>query len=312
MPSSVTATPRCSDTWLYWELKAVAQRQVIPEFDVYATAPVSPWRKTTIDAYGIEPAFGVSWFRRVKTQVSWRLDKMLYQKTRLYDPATGNEVPFDPATDPTAIGQGVMGIGRAALAFDWRAREFAVMSGTALGGALDIANSTFRSDFDFWKASGFWEQGIKIFRRHNFVYSFGGAMGHNLPLWWESTGGGKSLRGYLEQQYRGDTQIFARAEYHFPLFSIGSLDFRALGFYDFMALWYRELPTDLTGNGYLYRPSQRPHVQPRLRGPGLRLGSATPTTPWAQACASSCGPWPFPWWGSTRASASRARSGDSS
>ena len=78
----------------------------------------------------------------------------------------------------------------------------------------------------------------------DFIYILGGTIGKDLPLWWETTAGGGNLRGYLGQQFRGDTQLNARAEYHFPLFSIGSLDFRALGFYDLAAIWFRSLPTD--------------------------------------------------------------------
>ncbi|HEY5088694.1 MAG TPA: polymerase, partial [Polyangia bacterium] len=55
---------------------------------------------------------------------------------------------------------------------------------------------------------------------------------------------GPNLRGFLNQQFRGDTQLWGKAEYHFPLFSIGSLDFRALGFYDVSAIWFREVPTN--------------------------------------------------------------------
>jgi outer membrane protein assembly factor BamA len=254
--------PALFGTWIYWELKGIVQRQIIPEYDINDKAPKSPWRETTLDSYGFEPAVGIAWFRRVKTQVSWRLDKINYQdqKLRLLDPITGNTLPVDPVADASTRG-GVMGIGRAALAFDWRAREFAVMTGPALGGNLDIGSSTFGGDFKFWRASGFWEQGFRIFRRHNFIYSFGGTVGHNLPLWWDTTAGGPNLRGYLAQQFRGDTQLNSRAEYHFPLFSIGSLDFRALGFYDMSAIWFRNLPSDVGGT-YLFRPEDQRTFNP--------------------------------------------------
>jgi outer membrane protein insertion porin family len=143
---------------------------------------------------------------------------------------------------------GTIGVGRAAVAFDWRSRLFAVMSGQALGGNIDIGGSEFGGDFSFWRASVFWEQGIKILRRHNFIYSGFALTGHNLPLSWDAASGGPNLRGYLYPQFRGDTQIAAKAEYHFPLFSVGSADFRGLAFYDLGAVWFRELPEgcDLT------------------------------------------------------------------
>ena len=101
--------------------------------------------------------------------------------------------------------------------------------------------------------SAFWEQGIRIFRKHNFIYSFSGTIGENVPLRWDTTAGGNNLRGYLVQQFRGDTQLNAKAEYHFPLFSIGSADFRALAFYDASAIWFRHLPTGYPIDGYVRR-----------------------------------------------------------
>ncbi len=249
--------PALFASWVYWEMKVIAQRLIIPEYSIYDLTPSSPWRQTTLDAYGIEPAVGIAWFRRVRTQVSWRLDKIVYQadKLQISPSADGNLAPpTDPDNQATTRG-GLMGIGRAALAFDWRAREFAVMRGSALGGNLDFGSPAFGGDFRFWRASAFWEQGYRIFRRHNFIYSFGGTAGHNLPIWWDTVAGGPGLRGYLGQQFRGDTQLSGKAEYHFPLFSVGSLDIRALGFYDFSAIWFRSLPGgDPNAAGYLARP----------------------------------------------------------
>ena len=70
----------------------------------------------------------------------------------------------------------------------------------------------------------------------------GATFGNDLPFWMENLAGGPNLRGYLFQQFRGDSQVAARGEYHFPLFSISSLDFRALVFYDVQGIWLRDLP----------------------------------------------------------------------
>ena len=91
------------------------------------------------------------------------------------------------------------------------------------------AGRSFGGDFKYWKAGASWEHGIKVFKSHNFVYSASTRVGKNLPFTQEMTAGGTNLRGYLYQQFRGDTQVHAEVEYHFPLFSIGPLDFRALG-----------------------------------------------------------------------------------
>ena len=67
--------------------------------------------------------------------------------------------------------------------------------------------------------------------------------------------GGTNLRGYLQQQFRGDTQVQAEVEYHFPLFSIGPLDFRALAFYDAVGGLVPQSAPELTApdaGGYTY------------------------------------------------------------
>lgn len=235
--------PSLFGTWMYWQLQGVAQRQIIPEYNNYGPGgslgtPVEI-RETRLWSYGVEPAVGVAWFRRVRTQVAWHLEKFQYFDQGSDDPITHQQVT--QATVP-----GTVGIGRANLTFDFRAREFAVMTGEALSTSLDYASPTFGSDFTFWRAGASWEQGIKFFKSHNFIYSGGGIVGHNLPFWNENTAGGANLRGYLAQQFRGDTQLWGKVEYHFPLFSIGSLDVRGLGFYDVAAIWFRELPTQPT------------------------------------------------------------------
>ncbi|HEY7374933.1 MAG TPA: BamA/TamA family outer membrane protein [Polyangia bacterium] len=226
--------PSWFGTWIYWQLQGYFQRQNIPEYspeDIAADA--GPFRTTLLNSYGVEPALGVAWFRRVKTQIAWRVER--------YDLVSAVDGTGTPITTPATQGATV-GVGKASLSFDFRAREFAVMTGTSLGGGFDLATPDFRGDLNFWRVGGGVEHGVKFFRSHNLVVSAGGTFGHNLPFWMEDTAGGPNLRGYLFQQFRGDSQLQAHGEYHFPLFSISSLDFRALAFYDVQAIWWRELP----------------------------------------------------------------------
>ena len=247
--------PALFGTWMYWEMKGIYQRQIIPEYDPSMLAPSSPYRQTTFDSFGVEPAFGVAWFRRVKTQISWRLDRVQYKGTEYFDPTTGAvNLPVGPYSGPAASKGGHVAYGRAGVAFDWRAREQAIMTGPALGGNFDVGSPDLGGDYTFWRTSAFWEQGFRVFRRHNFIYSAGGTMAHNLPIWLDPASGGTNLRGYLVSQFRGDSQLNAKVEYHFPLFSVGSLDFRALVFYDASAVWFRALPPLDPTTGYYTRP----------------------------------------------------------
>jgi outer membrane protein insertion porin family len=271
--SGVTAAyrdPSMFGSWFYWQIQGLWDRQVIPEYQSYgldnAGNEVSlstpfEFRETKVTSYGFEGAIGVAWLRRVKTQVAWHLEK--FGTPTSDDPATGQPT----ASTPLATQGGTVGIGRASLTFDFRAREFAVMHGTALAVALDYATPAFNSDFTYWRAGASWEHGIRFFKSHNFVYSAGVTAGHNLPFWSENTAGGPNMRGFLSQQFRGDTQAGGKAEYHFPLFSVGSLDFRGLGFYDLQAIWFRDLPPGCVVGAFCTRdtPDMRnfpPQVNP--------------------------------------------------
>lgn len=232
--------PSLFGSWVYWQMQAFVQKQIIPEYDNSVDYPLTPERETRMNSYGFELMTGIAWFRRLKTQVAWQLQKVN---------VTGSDIPeFDgmpqmPYMGPNAAQSALVGIGRAGLSFDFRAREFAVMTGMALGASIDLASTSFGSDLEYWRVGASFERGVKFFHSHNLIYSAYGALGHNLPFWNEYTAGGSNLRGYLFQQFRGDSTASGKVEYHFPLFSIGSLDFRALAFYDVAAVWFRSLPT---------------------------------------------------------------------
>jgi outer membrane protein assembly factor BamA len=237
--------PALFGTWIYWQLQGSYKREVTPEYDPAVLAPDSPIRETKLTTFAFEPAIGIAWFRRVRTQVAWRLSKVEVGDDGSTIP--GTSMPAQLATKGATVG-----MGRASVTFDFRAREFSVMTGSALGGSLDVANPGFKSDLTFWRAGVGYEQGVRFFKSHNFIYSVSGTVGSNLPLWMENTAGGPDLRGYLYQQFRGDTQLAGKAEYHFPLFSAGSADFRALVFFDSSAIWYRSLPMFMTADGSYY------------------------------------------------------------
>jgi outer membrane protein assembly factor BamA len=245
--------PSLFGSWIFWQLQAFVQKGVFPEYNNNVLSDPVAFRETRLVSWAFEPAVGIAWFRRVKTQVSWRIEQIDFDKS---DAPDNHDLILEPSTKG-----GMLGVGKANLTFDFRSREFAVMRGAALAGQLDFGGPDFGGDFKYWKAAASWEHGIKLFKAHNFIYFVYAAAGHNLPFTQEAMAGGTNLRGYLYQQFRGDTQLAAKAEYHFPLFSIGPLDFRALGFYDFSAIWFRETPGMLVGpdaGGYFYNRRDTP------------------------------------------------------
>jgi outer membrane protein assembly factor BamA len=286
--------PSLFGTWIYWQLQGVVQRQVIPEYQNSGVTPIGvaslghpfEFRETRLFSYGFEPSFGVAWMRRVRTQVAWHLERFSYFSAGVdaLGQPTGSDLPSDSSIPLVAATKGgTSGFGRANLSFDFRAREFAVMTGQALSMNFDYGSSAFGSDFNFYRGGVGWEQGIKFFKSHNLIYSANATAGHNLLFWNENTAGGNNLRGYIGQQFRGDTQVGGKLEYHFPLFSISSLDFRALGFYDFQAVWFRNPPEGTIvsdpngavpyGSSYIQRDTRDARTYPTMMPTGFSRDS---------------------------------------
>ncbi len=249
--------PAFFGSWVFWDFAGRFQDQTVPEYSNVPGYPLTPVRETGLRSYGFQASLGVAWFRRVKTNVGWALDKFELRQTKLHDGPM--EFP-DAGALPPATGVGKRGYFNASLTFDFRAREHAITWGPALSFGIDHGSPTWGGDpkFHYVKVRGSFDLGIRIMRRQNLILRLGGYAGRDLPLWSENSVGGTDLRGYLYHQFAGDTQFNSQVEYHFPLFSILKLDIRGVVFGDGAAIWYRNLPhTDLTGQYYDQRADGR-------------------------------------------------------
>lgn len=73
----------------------------------------------------------------------------------------------------------------------------------------------------------------RLFGEHELELRGIASGGYHMPMHEEvSLGGVSDLRGYATDQFRGDLNLVARAEYSVPLFKYRIFAFRALGFYD--------------------------------------------------------------------------------
>jgi len=94
------------------------------------------------------------------------------------------------------------------------------------------------SDFRYYSVGLYTLNAIKLLERHDLVLRGSLNIGHNLPFQQEFTTGGTAMRGWLNDQFRGDFKVAATAEYSFPLFGInmgewlGTMSVRGLGFWD--------------------------------------------------------------------------------
>ena len=77
--------PSWFGTWIYWQLQGNFQRQNLSEYlPGDEGADQGPYRSTLLTSYAIEPTLGIAWWRRVKTQVAWRVEKINVDKS--YNP----------------------------------------------------------------------------------------------------------------------------------------------------------------------------------------------------------------------------------
>ncbi len=244
--------PALFGTWMFFTVKGRFQSQIIPEYsnrEEYAS-PLVPMRNTKLRSFGGDLSFGVAWFRKVRTSFGWTIDRndVRWSSSTWTDPANPESghnpnAPL-PGTLAPAATSARRGNASVNLTFDFRARQHAVMYGNALGFNLEFAGHQWGSEenLHYWKMSASYEHGIRFFRRHNIILRAGAIMGDTMPLWTENSAGGTNLRGYVYRQFQGDTHLRSQVEYHFPLFSLWSLDVRGLLFNDAAAIWFRKLP----------------------------------------------------------------------
>jgi outer membrane protein insertion porin family len=277
--------PAVFGSWGFFTLKGKYQSQIIPEYSNTSIPdlPLEPIRNTKLRSYGFEANVGVAWFRKVRTSFGWNLDQNDVLWSSLADPnnptlfpALGNQTIAQALGNPppAAATSARRGNATVNLTFDFRARQHAIMYGNALGFTFEYAAPRWgsQSSLWYWKASTSYEHGIRFFQQHNLIIRAGGIAGENLPLWSENSAGGTNLRGYLYRQFQGDTHLRTQVEYHFPLFSLWTVDVRGLVFNDAAAIWFRQLPEQYPvggGTAYLPRDDGRQFLPPAFLQQGF-------------------------------------------
>jgi outer membrane protein assembly factor BamA len=121
---------------------------------------------------------------------------------------------------------------------DRRANWYGVSTGTRVIASFETSLPQLGSAFHYYDFGAQFYRAYKILERHNLVIKSQLHIGHHLPFQQEFLTGGTSMRGWLNNQFRGDFQTFSNVEYSVPLFTIpfprpvGELAVRALAFVD--------------------------------------------------------------------------------
>lgn len=133
------------------------------------------------------------------------------------------------------------------LSIDRRANWYGVASGYR--GSLTFEHSILSDDFHYYQLNASLLRAWQVLDRHNLVIKARADVGHHLPFQQEFTTGGTTMRGWINNQFRGDLRALVNLEYSAPMFTIWGLSFRALTFFD--SSYTTFLSTDNPERNYL-------------------------------------------------------------
>jgi len=175
---------------------------------------------------GIEP------FRGFKLDARLRGAKVSFQNVA--------QVTSDPGVVPTDTGGKPLKPGKEgfdvsnelSLTIDRRANWYGIQSGYKYQASFEYSVPQLGSDFHYYIFNLSLWKAVQVLERHNLVAKAGINLGHTLPFQQEFTMGGTSMRGYLNDQFRGDVRVTGNLEYSLPLFTVSGLSVRGLAFFD--------------------------------------------------------------------------------
>ncbi len=226
-------------------------------------------RSTRINTFGFVTEFTVNWFETFRTAVKYRYTRVHPLSPQAEYPVTA-PAQLAHETDSDASMRLMAGI-------DTRQNLGPILEGLNLEASYELSLEGLGSAYDYQKFGLLYRQGIRLFASQNLVLRVEGQYGRQLPFHSELLTGGTNLRGFLHRQFRGDTRASVTAEYHFPLFEVGVLQVRGVGFSDTAVTYFRDVPDSgqlLGVNGQLAR-GYLPGQSEGLHGSQLAQGVGT-------------------------------------
>ncbi len=199
-------------------------------------------RESRLNYLNAGAKLGIELFRGFKFDVRIRGARVSYGKTKLVEGATladvgedvclsGSEATGDcEVEDPGAKGNDVST--EFTLSIDRRANYYGIATGYKYSASFENAQPGFGSDFRYFLAGIGIYRAEKILDRHNLIFKSSIGYGHQLPFQQEYLTGGSSMRGWLNNQFRGDFRAVANLEYSVPIFTIKGFGVRGLAFWD--------------------------------------------------------------------------------
>lgn len=219
---------------LHWQLDAMAKTSRILEYAppskyLSDTLPVRQSRQLYFNV-GLSAGFKLD---DVKFTARLRGAKVTFDRAQLlgeHGPDDAGVAAGEAIPTPNADGRDVSVQGT--LSYDDRATWQGVSRGTKVAVSYERGLPEMGSDFAYWIVESQLVRARTFWRTHNYVWKVAGAYGRNLPFWQELTLGGASMRGWKNEQFRGNVRVQANLEYTFPLLSISSVGLRGIAFWD--------------------------------------------------------------------------------
>lgn len=244
-----------------WVIPAIAGSRFYAQVDTYLkasrvieyeparsyTSNPAPVRQSRMNYLNGGFRLGIEPFRGVKLDARLRGAYVSYQGVR----ALTNDlrkITDDPAADitspPEPGKQGWDISNELSLTIDRRANWYGIQSGYRYQTSIEYAIPALGSDFHYYVFNLSLYKAVRVLERHNLVARAGLNVGRDLPFQQELTMGGTSMRGYLNNQFRGDLRVTANLEYSLPLFTVAGLSIRGLGFFDSGYTTFRDATND--------------------------------------------------------------------
>ncbi len=182
-----------------------------------------PTRITTEEYLNAGVMFGRNLRRGLGVDLRIRGARVRFSDAQTFDPGhPATQAPEDDGWDLSA---------ELRLIRDHRANWYGTTNGSMV--SVIIAHSLPGATYAYSDNVVKVMNGVRLPFNHNLVTRGFVGVGYHLPFQQEyPTGGENDLRGYRSSEFRGDLDFELENDYSVPLFRLGSLSFRGLGFWD--------------------------------------------------------------------------------
>jgi outer membrane protein insertion porin family len=196
---------------------------------------------------------GIELFRGFKIDARLRGATVNYADVKLVEGASleeaGGEDPNNPGQPKAPGEEGADVSTEFTMSLDRKANYHGVQTGYRYGASFETSSRGLGSDFRYFYTGLSIFRGERILNRHNFVFRSTANYGFHMPFQQEFLTGGTSMRGWLNNQFRGDFRAIANIEYSVPFISVGGFSTRLLAFWD--SAYTTFLRTDNPQRNYL-------------------------------------------------------------